>query len=52
MHRSHSTQLDVQSSYDVYFAGDATIELMRQILRGIDRGVLARMLFTQVAEPA
>jgi esterase/lipase superfamily enzyme len=38
--------------HGAYFVTDATIELMRQILRGIDRGVLARTLFTQVAEPA
>jgi hypothetical protein len=37
-------------SHGAYFVTDATIELMRQILRGIDRGVFARTLLSQIGE--
>lgn len=40
------------SIHGAYFETDSVVELMRQILRGIDRSVIARTLLTPVAEPA
>jgi hypothetical protein len=52
MRHSHVEQLNGLVGQGAYFVTDGTITLMRQVLRGIDRGVLARTLLTQVAEPA
>jgi len=38
-----------EAVHGVYFDTDATIELMRQILRGIDRGVLEKSGVTRAA---